>query len=226
VAQWRNGVVCSVRDARLGRAFVTQRTDCHKRASYREHMINANTPYCPPNQRDTPLAGRAAPAQVANVKRAVPVMPVAPMAATTSYRHASGMHCPMCAGALIRTPRRLQDRLWSVVQPSNRFRCVRFSCQWVGNVRRCDAAKPTTRGAMSRLQRGATWSALLFAGVGVVALVLFATTVVFEPAEVQGAAMPSGELGELMHRPGAGSDALSGWVQLDLAHPVNLQRPR
>jgi len=33
-----------------------------------------------------------------------------------------------------RVPRRLIDRVWSLVRPVQRYRCRSFSCQWVGNV--------------------------------------------------------------------------------------------
>lgn len=33
-----------------------------------------------------------------------------------------------------RIPRRLVDRLMSVVRPVQRYRCRNFACQWVGNV--------------------------------------------------------------------------------------------
>jgi len=43
--------------------------------------------------------------------------------------------CPLCHGTLIRTPRRPIDRLRSLFTPVQRFRCERFTCQWVGNIR-------------------------------------------------------------------------------------------
>lgn len=43
--------------------------------------------------------------------------------------------CPLCHGTLIRTPRRPVDRLRSLFTPVQRFRCERFTCQWVGNIR-------------------------------------------------------------------------------------------
>ena len=101
-----------------------------------------------------------------------------------------------------------------------RFRCDRFSCQWVGNISGRDSAKPQARGAVSRLLAGATLVALLLAGVGVVTLALFATTDVFESAAVRSTAMPSSEWEDLTRRLNAGSGALSEPVQLDSAQPV------
>ena len=201
-------------------SLVCYRTDCYRGASYLVCMINANTPYCPPQAWDTPLTGRAEPAQVANVKRAVPVRSVGRRSASTSYRYASDKQCPLCGGRLIRTPRRLQDRLWSMVEPAMRFRCDRFSCQWVGNISGRGSAKSQARGAVSRLLSRATLVALLFAGVGVVVLALLAGTDVFESAAVRRTAMPSSEWEDLTRRLNAGSGALSEPVQLNSAQPV------
>ena len=43
--------------------------------------------------------------------------------------------CPCCGGRLVRTPRRLVDRLISQFTPILRYRCERFLCQWQGNIR-------------------------------------------------------------------------------------------
>jgi len=42
--------------------------------------------------------------------------------------------CPRCRGNLIRRPRRLIDRLYSLFTPVQRYRCDRFSCRWIGNI--------------------------------------------------------------------------------------------
>ena len=49
----------------------------------------------------------------------------------TDSRH----HCPLCGATLVRTPRRLIDRLLSRFTPMLRYRCERFLCQWQGNLR-------------------------------------------------------------------------------------------
>ncbi len=43
--------------------------------------------------------------------------------------------CPECGGPMARIPRRLIDRVLSLVRPVQRYRCRNFACQWVGNVR-------------------------------------------------------------------------------------------
>ena len=52
--------------------------------------------------------------------------------------------CPICNAFLVRTPRRLVDRLWGIFKPVLRYRCQRFSCQWHGNLskRKPDGAVP------------------------------------------------------------------------------------
>lgn len=52
--------------------------------------------------------------------------------------------CPCCNANLIRTPRRTIDRLVGLMVPLQRFRCTRFQCQWVGNIR-MDEASPAAR---------------------------------------------------------------------------------
>lgn len=61
---------------------------------------------------------------------------------TFSRRHgASAAHtpqryvCPRCKGSVVRTRRRLIDRLISVIVPVYRYRCVALGCQWRGNMR-------------------------------------------------------------------------------------------
>lgn len=55
----------------------------------------------------------------------------------------SGVHkhlCPCCDAKLIRIPRRLVDRLLSLLAPVQRFRCTSFQCQWVGNIHMDDGS--------------------------------------------------------------------------------------
>ena len=52
--------------------------------------------------------------------------------------------CPNCDAKLIRTARRPIDRLLSLFVPQLRFRCTRFQCQWVGNIR-LDQTSPAER---------------------------------------------------------------------------------
>jgi hypothetical protein len=42
--------------------------------------------------------------------------------------------CPMCQGRLIRTRRRVVDRVRSLFSPVKRYRCANFACQWHGNI--------------------------------------------------------------------------------------------
>jgi transposase len=52
--------------------------------------------------------------------------------------------CPLCAGDLIRIPRRATDHLLSLFVLVHRFRCPGFSCQWEGNLRvRIHACSPS-----------------------------------------------------------------------------------
>jgi len=50
-----------------------------------------------------------------------------------SYVTTSIHPCPQCHGPLMRMPRRIVDRAWSLFQPVQRFRCNHFACQWSGN---------------------------------------------------------------------------------------------
>lgn len=52
--------------------------------------------------------------------------------------------CPLCAGELIRIPRRPIDRFTSLFSEHHRFRCERFTCQWEGNLRADDTAEAGT----------------------------------------------------------------------------------
>lgn len=69
---------------------------------------------------------------------------------TTSQRSLPGdantphLQCPLCAGALIRIPRRPIDRFTSLFGEHHRFRCERFNCQWEGNLRADGTAEAGT----------------------------------------------------------------------------------
>jgi hypothetical protein len=62
----------------------------------------------------------------------------APSTGPVDYRSASNNLCIQCQGNLIRTPRRPIDHCISLVMPVHRYRCSRFGCQWIGNVRVAD----------------------------------------------------------------------------------------
>lgn len=170
-------------------------------------MINANTPYCPPHPGDSPLYGRAEPAQVANVKRAVPSSHVGRRAASNSYRYASDKQCPLCGGRLIRTPRRLQDRLLSMAEPLMRFRCDRFSCQWVGNIKGRNAGQREDHPDRSWLKPGAVVLATLLGSVGVIVLSLYIATDLFDSVSLPIAGAPTAEWKDLTQRLNTGSAA-------------------
>jgi len=61
-----------------------------------------------------------------------------PINKPTDYRFASNHVCTECQGSLIRTPRRPIDRVISLFVPVHRYRCIRFGCQWIGNLRVAD----------------------------------------------------------------------------------------
>lgn len=43
--------------------------------------------------------------------------------------------CPLCGHDLVRVPRRLLDRLFSLFAPAHRYRCRMHDCQWEGTIR-------------------------------------------------------------------------------------------
>jgi uncharacterized protein with PIN domain len=43
--------------------------------------------------------------------------------------------CPHCNGPIARVPRRVVDRLMSLIRPRHRYRCVAIRCDWIGNLR-------------------------------------------------------------------------------------------
>lgn len=99
-----------------------------------------------------------------------------------SYVTTSVHKCPQCQGTLVRTPRRMVDRLWSVVQPLERYRCERFACQWVGNLAK---SAPAPSGTDARTpepeipERSRVPTSfiihMVLAAIGVVAVVVFST---------------------------------------------------
>lgn len=148
------------------------------------------------------------PAQVAHVKRAVPALKVGHSAAASSYRYTSDKQCPLCGGRLIRTPRRLQDRLWSMVEPVMRFRCDRFACQWIGNIDGRNAGSRAKRGRRFWLKPHTLLVATLLACAGVFGMALYFATDIFASASVPEAGAPSREWKDLTLRLDAGSAAL------------------
>ena len=114
------------------------------------------------------------PAQVATVKRSLPSSPSWRNASPRSYRYVCAKQCPSCGGRLIRASRRLQDRLWSLVVPSMRCRCDRFTCQWIGNL----PLRPVPGAGLiaAWLEPGSTRRATVFAVAGMLALTLFAAS--------------------------------------------------
>lgn len=43
--------------------------------------------------------------------------------------------CPHCGGYILRIPRRMSDRIFSIFRTVHRYRCQYFPCQWEGNIR-------------------------------------------------------------------------------------------
>jgi hypothetical protein len=43
-------------------------------------------------------------------------------------------HCPRCQGAVVRVPRRVIDRVVSLISPRHRYRCQSIGCGWEGNL--------------------------------------------------------------------------------------------
>lgn len=51
------------------------------------------------------------------------------------YRHVK-QTCPQCGEPALRIPRRLVDRLTSLVHPVQRYQCTALECEWQGNLPR------------------------------------------------------------------------------------------
>jgi hypothetical protein len=62
-----------------------------------------------------------------------------------SRRRSPYPHCPLCYGSLYRLPRRLSDRLISVVVPVRRYCCFSNDCGWEGRLRICGAGDDAVR---------------------------------------------------------------------------------
>jgi hypothetical protein len=57
-------------------------------------------------------------------------------AALMQIPHQMPKVCPRCGGEVARIPRRLIDRVISLVRPVQRYRCTALQCQWIGNLSR------------------------------------------------------------------------------------------
>jgi len=53
--------------------------------------------------------------------------------------------CPRCQGYVIRVPRRLVDRVMSLLLPRQRYSCQSAGCHWEGNLRPGADRKHATR---------------------------------------------------------------------------------
>ena len=53
--------------------------------------------------------------------------------------------CPNCGEFVFRIPRRLGDRIFSLIVPMHRYRCPGHTCQWEGNIRVSDFRVRSTR---------------------------------------------------------------------------------
>lgn len=49
------------------------------------------------------------------------------------YRR-SKRSCPQCGDTVLRVPRRLVDRLYSLFHPVHRYQCTSLECGWQGNL--------------------------------------------------------------------------------------------
>jgi hypothetical protein len=48
--------------------------------------------------------------------------------------NAKARECPQCGAASYRVPRRVIDRVLSLLSPLQRFRCTSIGCGWEGNL--------------------------------------------------------------------------------------------
>ena len=53
--------------------------------------------------------------------------------------------CPRCKGYVIRVPRRLVDRVVSLLLPRQRYACQSVACHWEGNLRPAAGGKREMR---------------------------------------------------------------------------------
>ena len=113
-----------------------------------------------------------------------------------NYARISDHKCPLCQGHLIRTPRRAKDRLRCIFAPARRYRCDRFSCQWVGNLAAHSRAiadatsdsawRTVTRSGFESRPRKIPISFvvhMVLAGVGMVLVLIIATTDLLQPID-------------------------------------------
>ena len=49
-------------------------------------------------------------------------------------------NCPVCKSYAIRVRRRFVDRVKGLINPTYRYRCLNYHCQWQGNI--CRRAEP------------------------------------------------------------------------------------
>ena len=96
-----------------------------------------------------------------------------------------------------------------------RFRCDRFSCQWVGNITGRNALHREAQGSRSWLKPGAVVLAALLACAGIIALALLFATDVLVPSSAPVAGGPSAEWKYLGQRLGTEPAAALAPVQAD-----------
>ena len=57
------------------------------------------------------------------------------------YRHIK-RSCPQCGDTVLRVPRRVVDRLYSLFHPVYRYQCTSLECGWQGNLPRAPLLEP------------------------------------------------------------------------------------
>ncbi len=50
--------------------------------------------------------------------------------------------CPQCGDTVLRVPRRVVDRLYSLFHPVYRYQCTSLECGWQGNLPRAPSLEP------------------------------------------------------------------------------------
>ena len=96
-----------------------------------------------------------------------------------------------------------------------RFRCDRFSCQWVGNIIGRNAEQREAQGSRSWLKPGAVVLAALLACAGIIAVSLYFASDVLVSSSAPAAGGPSAEWNYLGQRLGSEPAAASAPVQAD-----------
>ena len=118
------------------------------------------------------------------------------------YSRAGKKPCPQCNAGLFRIPRHMTDRVTGLVVPVHRYRCDSFTCQWEGTLRvtRRDFSV-TDVGSGGTITDGVPWplyaprrkapasfvANMVLSGVGVVLVMVLATTDLFSNPEVANA---------------------------------------